>query len=436
MNIIEMGISFINEGKKYDDASDIPQAISCYKKGLETLLQGIKFEKEEIKRNIFMGKAREVMTRLTYLKGTQEDKMEVVDGPGSDGPRASSKNAKSGAKSAANKERDALNSQIEQAIVRTKPNIKWSDVAGLENAKELLKEAVILPMKFPGLFKGKREPWKGILLYGVPGTGKSFIAQAVASECDATFFSISSSDLVSKYQGESERLVKALFELARKEATESGGQAVIFIDEVDALCGARGGEGESESSRRIKTEFLVQMNGVSASIADSASGAGRILVLGATNYPEALDSAIRRRFEKRIEITLPEKDARAGILKLSISTTPNALTPEDFDRMADETNGFSGADLNILVRDCLMEPVRELQRASHFRRNRDGKYERCTPDAQGAQEMNLMQIPGEQLAVPLVTLEHLEHARANVKPSVSQDDIRRIDEFTKKFGSE
>lgn len=150
------------------------------------------------------------------------------------------------------------------------PNVQWDDVAGLAQAKEALKEAVILPIKFPQLFTGKRTPWRGILLYGPPGTGKSFLAKAVATEAKSTFFSVSSSDLVSKWMGESERyvrfqflvrsvlmmwirLVKQLFTMAREQKP-----AIIFIDEIDSLTGTRG-EGESEASRRIKTEFLVQV---------------------------------------------------------------------------------------------------------------------------------------------------------------------------------
>jgi vacuolar protein-sorting-associated protein 4 len=181
-----------------------------------------------------------------------------------------------------------------------KPDVKWDDVAGLEAAKESLKEAVVLPIKFPHLFTGKRTPWRGILLYGPPGTGKSYLAKAVATEAKGTFFSVSSSDLVSKWQGDSERfaslfnsiqwnrlylyfsLVRQLFEMARENKP-----AIIFIDEVDSLAGTRG-EGESEGSRRIKTEFLVQMNGVG----HDDTG---VLVLGATNIPWALDNAIKRR---------------------------------------------------------------------------------------------------------------------------------------------
>ena len=131
---------------------------------------------------------------------------------------------------------------------------------------------------------GSRKPWKGILLYGPPGTGKTFIAKACASEMDGcTFFSVSSSDIMSKYVGESEKIVKCLFQMARKEKS-----SIIFIDEVDSMAGNRS-DGENESSRRVKTEFLVQMEGVS-------NQENRLLVLGATNLPWELDPAIRRRF--------------------------------------------------------------------------------------------------------------------------------------------
>ncbi|KIY97782.1 Vacuolar protein sorting-associated protein 4 [Monoraphidium neglectum] len=116
------------------------------------------------------------------------------------------------------------------AVITEKPNVKWDDVAGLEGAKEALKEAVILPVKFPQFFTGKRKPWSGILMYGPPGTGKSYLAKAVATEADSTFFSISSSDLVSKWLGESEKLVTQLFSLARDSAP-----SIIFIDEVGSL---------------------------------------------------------------------------------------------------------------------------------------------------------------------------------------------------------
>lgn len=207
------------------------------------------------------------------------------------------------------------------AIVKEKPNVKWSDVAGLEQAKASLQEAVLLPIKFPQFFTEERKPWRGILLYGPPGTGKSYLAKACATEVDSTFFSVSSSDLNSKWRGESERLVKTLFQMAREHKP-----SIIFIDEIDSLCTARS-EGQDESSRRVLTEFLVQMNGV-------GKDQDGVLVLGATNCPWELDSAIRRRFEKRIYIPLPDPVARKVQFQIRLGNTPNSLTDEDFDMLA------------------------------------------------------------------------------------------------------
>lgn len=159
---------------------------------------------------------------------------------------------------------------------------------------------------------------------------------------------------MSKWLGESERLVKNLFELARQHKP-----SIIFIDEIDSLCSSRS-DNESESARRIKTEFLVQMQGV-------GSDNDGVLVLGATNIPWVLDSAIRRRFEKRIYIPLPEEPARLVMFKLHLGNTSHTLTDADLKVLANKTEGYSGADISIIVRDALMMPVRKVQGATHFK---------------------------------------------------------------------
>lgn len=254
-----------------------------------------------------------------------------------------------------------LKGALAGAIVTEKPNVNWDDVAGLEGAKDALKEAVILPARFPQLFTGNRKPWKGILLYGPPGTGKSYLAKAVATEADATFFSVSSSDLVSKWQGESERLVRSLFELARDKKP-----SIVFIDEIDSLCGARGEGGEGESARRIKTEFLVQMQGVGK----SSEG---VLVLAATNMPWEIDPAMRRRFEKRIYISLPEAPARAKMFKIHMGDTPHSLTESDFNELGRMSEGFSSSDVAVACREAIMEPLRKCRTAKFFRPTHDGR---------------------------------------------------------------
>lgn len=314
-----------------------------------------------------------------------------------------------------------------------KPNVKWDDIAGLDGAKEALKEAVILPIKFPHLFSGKRTPWKGILLYGPPGTGKSYLAKAVATEANSTFFSVSSADLVSKWVGESERLVKQLFEMARAQKP-----AIIFIDEIDSLCGKRG-EGENESSRRVKTEFLVQMNGVG----NDQSG---VLVLGATNIPWGLDSAIRRRFEKRIYIPLPDANARAKMFALNIGNMPNSLTPHDIKHLGDITERYSGADISTVVRDALMQPIRKVQMATHFKkvmapdRNDPSKqrmyYTPCSPGDREAIEMNWTQIEGDELLEPTLGMQDFLKSLQTTRPTVSDEDILDHVKFTAEFGQE
>ncbi|KAL0215125.1 hypothetical protein P9112_007309 [Eukaryota sp. TZLM1-RC] len=328
----------------------------------------------------------------------------------------------------ANKLRDALDS----AIVRVKPNVSWSDVAGLDSAKTALQEAVILPMRFPHLFEGKRSPWKGILLYGPPGTGKSHLAKAVATEVDSTFFSVSSSDLISKWQGESEKLIKELFSLAHEQKP-----SIIFIDEVDSLCSARTDK-ESDDTRRVKTELLVQMQGV-GNVSDG------VLVLGATNIPQNLDSAVRRRFEKRVYVPLPDHTARKEMFKINIGNTSHSLTNNDFEELASRTDGYSGADINILVRDALYQPVRLLQTATHFKKTSGPDPNNssivvndlmvpCNSDDPEAEKVNLMNIEPSKLTVPPVTWNDFLTSIGKVKPSVSGLDIEKLTEWSNQFG--
>lgn len=287
--------------------------------------------------------------------------------------------------------------------------MKWEDVSGLVNAKNSLKEAVVLPIKFPEIFTGSRKPWKGILLYGPPGTGKTFLAKACATEAEGTFFSVSSSDLMSKYVGESEKLIKSLFGVAREKKP-----SIIFIDEIDSMCGNRS-DGENEASRRVKTEFLVQMQGVG----HDDTG---VLVLGATNLPWALDPAIRRRFERRIYISLPEYEARIGMLKRGMKDNQNTLTEADFDEFAKRTENYSGSDLAILVRDAVYEPVRRLQTATKFKQVGD-KYVPCRPGEDG-EPGNWMNFPKEKVDIGIIDRLDFDAALKRTKPSVDQTQLK------------
>lgn len=179
-----------------------------------------------------------------------------------------------------------LVSIIEQEVVERDTGVRWEDVAGQEEAKTALREAVVLPTKLPEVFRGARRPWKGVLLVGPPGTGKTLLARAAASECrPCTFFNVSSATLTSRYRGESEKLVRLLFAMAAEKAP-----SVIFIDEIDALCSERSDDSEHEASRRFKSELLVQMDGL------GTRAEKLVVVLAATNHPWDIDEAFRRRY--------------------------------------------------------------------------------------------------------------------------------------------
>lgn len=227
--------------------------------------------------------------------------------------------------------------------------VAWTDISGLEHAKKCIRETIIWPMLRPDIFTGLRTPPRGLLLFGPPGTGKTLIGKAIASQCSATFFSISASTMVSKWAGEGEKTVRALFEVARHMQP-----SVVFIDEIDSLLCSRS-EGEQEFTRRIKTEFLVQMDGV------GCSGGDRVLVIGATNRPQELDEAARRRLTKRLYIPLPDTPARAMLVKVLMKRQENSLQEHDYGKIACMTAGYSGSDMYAVCAEAALGGVREVQ---------------------------------------------------------------------------
>ncbi|XP_019895164.1 katanin p60 ATPase-containing subunit A1 isoform X2 [Musca domestica] len=293
---------------------------------------------------------------------------------------------------------------LEKDILQKNPGVKWTDVAGLNEAKSILQEAVVLPIIMPDFFKGIRRPWRGVLMVGPPGTGKTMLAKAVATECGTTFFNVSSSTLTSKYRGESEKLVRLLFEMARFYAPST-----IFIDEIDALCSARRSDSEHEASRRFKAELLIQMDGLNVTMQEDKI----IMVLAATNHPWDIDEAFRRRFEKRIYISLPNEDTRSALLKLCLKDV-NLSPTLDTNTIADQMKGYSGFDISNVCRDAAMMPMR---------RQIFGR----TPD-------EIRQIRREDVDLP-ITLQDFQDAMQRTKKTVSIDDVNRFEKWMEEYGS-
>ncbi|XP_010774242.1 fidgetin-like protein 1 [Notothenia coriiceps] len=276
------------------------------------------------------------------------------------------------------------------------PPVAWEDIAGLEFAKTTIKEIVVWPMLRPDIFTGLRGPPKGILLFGPPGTGKTLIGKCIACQSGATFFSISASSLTSKWVGEGEKMVRALFSIARCHQP-----AVIFIDEIDSLLSQRT-DGEHDSSRRIKTEFLVQLDGATTSAED------RILVVGATNRPQEIDEAARRRLAKRLYIPLPEGTARRQIITNLMTQEKNQLGEPELDSVVAATEGFSGADMTQLCREAALGPIRSIQLS------------------------DITTITADQ--VRPIQYRDFQDALQTVRPSVSSKDLELYEEWNKTFG--
>jgi fidgetin-like protein 1 len=316
--------------------------------------------------------------------------------------------------------------QIFNEIVVHGDEVHWDDVAGLDIAKNALKEAVVYPFLRPDLFMGLREPARGMLLFGPPGTGKTMLARAVATESRSTFFSISASSLTSKYLGESEKLVRALFSLAKALAP-----SIIFVDEIDSLLSSRSGSGEHEATRRIKTEFLIQWSDLQRAAAGREQSekekergdASRVLVLAATNLPWAIDEAARRRFVRRQYIPLPEDETRATQLRTLLGHQKHNLDEDDIQRLVELTDGlfpsfimdiiliylkgFSGSDITALAKDAAMGPLRSLGEA-------------------------LLHMSMDQIRP--IQFQDFEASLINIRPSVSKQGLKEFEEWAREFG--
>eukprot|EP01112_Ceratiomyxa_fruticulosa_P021624 TRINITY_DN767_c0_g1_i1.p1 TRINITY_DN767_c0_g1~~TRINITY_DN767_c0_g1_i1.p1 ORF type:complete len:474 (+),score=107.03 TRINITY_DN767_c0_g1_i1:227-1648(+) len=411
-------VDFFNNGMhalklavQYDEMGSYDSALKHYIKSADFFVTGLKYSKNQKTNELVRKKVEEVFSRSEILKKSLSEKKKVA---AKENPQQSSKTTSS----------SSTASHLSHLILSKEDNsVQWDDVAGLGVAKRALTEAVLMPTQFPQLFKGKRTPWKGILLYGPPGTGKTFVAKGIASISSSTFISVSASDLLSKYVGESEKILRDIFNLAHEKAP-----AIIFIDEIDALLGTRTDD-ESETSRRFKTEFLVQMNKVA-----DAQG---VLVLGATNRPFDLDPAVRRRFEKRIYIPLPDKEGRLKMITSGLGEDAQKLPPSVPEQLACVTEGYSGADLSQLTRESLMFPLRDSVKATHWKKvNVNGKemYTPCGRFEWGSVETSMMSLPPEQVALPPLRVDHVEKALETIKPSVSQKDLQVYEEFTQMYG--
>ncbi len=381
-----------------DEKGHYRQALNKYQRAAEILIQFVQFNKNPIMVRKCHDQIEQYINRANVLKahlsgprarkgrpaiGTSEDK--DSEGKGEEGQYSA-------------EEQEIIDS-ISGTILAESPNVRWNDIAGLKSSKQALREAIVLPIMKPQLFTGARKPWSGILLFGPPGCGKTLLARAAATECEATFFSVSSADLLSKWLGESEKLISSLFKVARIKAP-----SLIFMDEIDSVATKRGEGHEGGGERRVKTQLLSEIQGVK-------SGSKKpLLVLGATNRPWDIDAAMLSRFEKKVYVPLPDLTARIGIFKIHTAGINMALTEEDFIELGVRSEGYSGRDISNVCREVIMLPIREL-------------------DMSG-----LLENSDQEVIVRDLNLKDFSKTLKKVKPMTTEVALRQYEQWAKDFG--
>ncbi|XP_028804813.1 uncharacterized protein LOC114759742 [Neltuma alba] len=309
-----------------------------------------------------------------------------------------------------------------EVIAANEINVTFDDIGSLEETKESLQELVMLPLRRPDLFTGGLlKPCRGILLFGPPGTGKTMLAKAIAREAGASFINVSMSTITSKWFGEDEKNVRALFTLAAKVSP-----TIIFVDEVDSMLGQRTRVGEHEAMRKIKNEFMTHWDGL------MTKPDQRILVLAATNRPFDLDEAIIRRFERRIMVGLPSAENREKILR-TLLAKEKVDDEVDFKELATMTEGYTGSDLKNLCTTAAYRPVRELiqkERLKTLKKKQKAAYK----DVQGRQgeESTVENAPDAGNAQ-----EEVEQERVIVLRPLNMEDFREAkNQVAASFASE
>ncbi len=370
-------------------------AITDYQNASETLLKLMRLYPTSSLNKIYQQSYQKYQERIKALRETRGANVEpVVD------PNASPEEQKK-ALARAQPHKDDGN-DLEELVMKEKPDVKWSEVIGLDDAKGALRESIVYPTKRPDLFP---LGWpKGMLLYGPPGTGKTMLAAATANEMDGYFINVDASSLMSKWLGEAEKNVSKLFSMARQYAEKEGKPVILFVDEVDSLLGARNSEVGGEV--RTKNQFLTEMDGV--------NGKGKQLmlyVIGATNKPWSLDAPFLRRFQKRIYVNLPTQAARENLFEqytAKLSKSFDVKTSE----LAKLFDGYSASDIKDVCQAAQIKTVHEIFDSPDYHEP----------------------VEGEEPVQPRdLTTDDFKSIMSRRKPSVSMEMIRAYHKWSEEF---
>ncbi|MBY9007792.1 MAG: AAA family ATPase [Candidatus Lokiarchaeota archaeon] len=395
--LYQFAVQEAKEAVALDAKGQFKLAIVKYQRAAESLIQFIKFSKNHIMNQKCKAQIGEYLERAKALRdhiGGSRSKKSTQKKSGS---KPSDDKREEEPENISNEEQDLFD-MVSGTIITESPEIRWKDIAGLSDSKQLIREAIVLPILKPEWFTGVVKPWKGILLFGPPGCGKTLLGKAAASEIKATFFGTSASDLLSKWLGESEKLISSLFKLARIKAP-----SLIFMDEIDAIATRRGGS-ESGGERRVKTQLLSEIEGL------KTSHVKPLLVIGATNHPWDLDNAILSRFQKRVYVPLPDMEARTAIFKIHTKGVNMQIEDDDFVELGVRSEGYSGRDIANICQEVVMLPIREI-------------------DMKG-----ILEDPNLDIKRRDVNINDFKKTLKKSKPVLYKDDLMQYDKWEEKYG--
>ena len=384
---------YASDAIKADSQGAYGMAISGYQNATATLMKLMRLYPDSKLNQVYTERIRAYQNRVKELQNTRAGNIEpVVD------PNASPEEQR---KSLARAQPKSDNS-MEELILKEKPDVKWSEVIGLEDAKNALRESIVYPSKSPELFP---LGWpRGMLLYGPPGTGKTMLAAATANELDGYFINVDAASMMSKWLGEAEKNVSKLFAMARGYCEKEGKPVILFIDEVDSLLGERNSEVGGEV--RAKNQFLSEMDGV--------NGKGKELmmyVIGATNKPWSLDHPFLRRFQKRIYVSLPSTEAREKLFDLY--TSPLKKSPRvNSLSLAKQFESYSSADIKDVCQGVQLQIVNELFRSPDY-------HEPIAGEA-----------PSQPRELTMIDFKNIKVKR---KPSVSTEMVKAYHKWSEQF---
>ena len=380
---------FATAAIKYDSQGARGMAVTHYQKAIDSLLKLMHLYPDSKLNKIYTERMKSYKTRIEVLQANGIGIEPTVD------PTASPQEQK------ANLSKNVQNN-FDDMVMREKPEVKWRDVVGIDDAKNALRESIVYPTKRGDLFP---LGWpRGILLYGPPGCGKTILAAATANELDGYFINVDGSSMMSKWLGEAEKNVSRLFKMAHSYAEREGKPVILFIDELDSLLGERTNEIGGEV--RSRNQFLTEMDGINSKGKDT-----KLYVIGATNKPWSLDHPFLRRFQKRIYVSLPSVEAREKLFFLY--TNPLKLDSKvRLHTLASIFDGYSASDIKDICQAVQLKVVNEMFQSSQYKEPIDGEAPSKPAD---------------------IGMKDFRETMTRRKPSVSMDMIRAYYKWSEQF---